>query len=75
MSKRPKSTRQSARSERQAPKRRDAEPRRERQVESAGSPEAAALAHPPARNLSLLAVSIILFAAWFIFLLVTALAG
>jgi hypothetical protein len=30
-------------------------------------------AHPPAKNALLLAVSILLFAAWFVFLLVTAL--
>ena len=32
-------------------------------------------AHPPAKHPTLLAVSIALFALWFIFLLVTALAG
>jgi hypothetical protein len=34
---------------------------------------AALVAHPPARNPTLLIVSIVLFAAWFVFLLVTAL--
>ena len=32
-------------------------------------------AHPPAKNPTLLAVSIVLFALWFVFLLVTALVG
>lgn len=31
------------------------------------------IAHPPAKSPTLLAVSIVLFAAWFVFLLVTAL--
>ena len=38
------------------------------------APQALA-AHPPARHPTLLAVSIVLFALWFIFLLVTALAA
>lgn len=31
------------------------------------------IAHPPTKNLSLLGISMLLFALWFIFLLVTAL--
>jgi hypothetical protein len=33
------------------------------------------VAHPPARNPTLLTVSVILFAAWFLFLLLAALSG
>ena len=33
------------------------------------------VAHPPAKNPTLLAVSVILFVAWFLFLLLAALAG
>ena len=33
------------------------------------------VAHPPARNPTLLAVSVILFAAWFLFLVLAALSG
>jgi hypothetical protein len=43
-------------------------------VAAAKSPSPAHLtAHPPAKNPTLLAVSILLFALWFVFLLVTAL--
>lgn len=44
--------------------------------ESALSPSVArAITHSPAKQPTLLAVSIILFALWFVFLLVTALTG
>jgi len=42
---------------------------------AAGTRSATVLANPPAKNPSLLGVSILLFALWFIFLLVTALLG
>ena len=46
-----------------------------RQPPAAETPDqpATLVAHPPAKNPILLAVSIVLFAAWFLFLLVTAL--
>lgn len=55
-------------------------PKGERQEKSAGPREAtleraALVANPPARHVSFLAFSILLFAAWFVFLLVTALIG
>jgi len=39
---------------------------------AASSAAAPVVAHPPAKNPSLLAVSLILFALWFVFLLVAA---
>lgn len=48
---------------------------RDREAAAIAAKPADVLAHPPAGNLSLLAISIILFAGWFLFLLVTALVG
>jgi hypothetical protein len=49
---------------------------REAALEREATLERAALvAHPPARHLSFLTFSILLFAAWFVFLFVTALLG
>jgi hypothetical protein len=51
-------------------------PRRESQPAAAATaPAPAIVGHPPAKNPSLLAISIALFAAWFVFLLITALWG
>jgi hypothetical protein len=44
-------------------------------VQAAPAAPAGLTAHPPAKNPTLLAVSIALFALWFVFLLITALAG
>jgi hypothetical protein len=50
-------------------------PKNHQPANSSGETSKSATAHPPAKNPSLLAASIVLFVLWFIFLLVAAVWG